>query len=378
MDFEELRASIPATRSMTYLNTGWAGPSPARVLERMRETAARESDVGPAGPDGLAYIRGIQAEARASAAKMINADVEEIVLTHGTTEGVNIVLHGIAWEPGDKMLTTDLEHPALKAPSAILGDRRGLTVRPVAISPQASADECIEAVRAAITPNTKIVALSHIMFTCGLRVPATEITALAHEMGTMVLLDGAQTGGQIALDMREIGADFYTISGQKWLMGPTGSGALYVRRDRQGLLTPLFRDAGAESRSGLAMHALASQGAVARAGFDEAIAINLELGRERVEARTADLAARMRDGLGKIAGVTINGPTNAAIASAITAVAAEGWEPGPLADALWERHRIAARTVTFPPGVRFCTGPFNDEGDVDRTVEALSSLAREA
>ena len=375
MDFSELRASIPANASMTYLNTGWAGPSPARVIERMRATAQRESDLGPAGPDGMAFAREIDAEAKRGVGRLLNVSPDDVLLTHGTTEGVNVVLHGIAWEPGDELLISDLEHPGVKSPSAVVEEQRGVLVNRAVIPPDASADQAFAAIKASITPRTKLVALSHVMFTCGLRLPAEEIVRVAHEAGALVLFDGAQTSGQIALDLTAMNVDFYAISGQKWLMGPTGSGALYVNPARIGSLTPLFTRAGLDSRTGLAMHGVASLGVVDRAGFAEALAIHHELGADAVERRTAELASALREGLTAIAGVTLNGPAGGETATALTAISVEGWEPPALFEALWAQHRVVARAVVSPPGVRFCTGPFNDERDVEAAVGAVRTLA---
>jgi L-cysteine/cystine lyase len=247
MDFSELRASIPATSSMTYLNTGWAGPSPARVIERMRATAERESALGPASPDGLAYGREIEGEAKDGVGKLLNVSPDDVLLTHGTTEGVNVVLHGLAWEPADALVISDLEHPGLKAPSAVVEEQRGAAIARAIVPPNASVDEALTAVKNAITPSTKLVAISHVMFTTGLRLPANEIVRMAHDAGALVLFDGAQTGGHIALDLTAMGVDFYTISGQKWLMGPQGSGALYVHPARASSLTPLFTRDGLDS-----------------------------------------------------------------------------------------------------------------------------------
>ena len=210
---------------------------------------------------------------------------------------------------------------------------------------------------------------------CGLRLPAEEIVRVAHEAGALVLFDGAQTSGQIALDLTAMNVDFYAISGQKWLMGPTGSGALYVNPARIGSLTPLFTRAGLDSRTGLAMHGVASLGVVDRAGFAEALAIHHELGADAVERRTAELASALREGLTAIAGVTLNGPAGGETATALTAISVEGWESPALFEALWAQHRVVARAVVSPPGVRFCTGPFNDERDVEAAVGAVRTLA---
>ncbi len=376
MDFEDLRRSIPGLDAMTYLNTGWAGPSPERVLARMREAALEESRAGPASPEGLALTKRTAEEATAAAAGLLRAAPEDVVLTHGTTEGVNIVLHGLAWEPGDELLTCDLEHPALQAPVALLEQRRGVTARSVALPPKASPAEALDVIGSAMTRRTKLVALSHIMFTCGLRLPAAEVAKAAHDAGAMLLLDGAQTGGQVLLDMAEIDADFYAISGQKWLLGPTGTGALYVRSDRHELLAPLLQAPGVGHQTGLAALTLASDSAVLHAGFAEAVRVHSELGPDRVEARVIELAARLRQGLSAIESVEMIGPDDPASSCGLTSIAVAGRTPEALAGALWERYRIAARSVRHPAGVRFSTAAFNNEGDVDRAVEGVAELAR--
>jgi selenocysteine lyase/cysteine desulfurase len=356
---------------MTYLNSGWAGPSSQAVVERMREAALAESAGGPAGPEGQAYASEIEAEAKASAASMLGVSADEVMLTHGTTEGANIVLHGMEFEPGDVLLTSDLEHPGIRTPSAVLAQRRGVDVRTISIPPDADTKQCVDAVTAALTPDVKLVALSHIMFTCGLKLPADEIVRAAHDAGAMVLLDGAQTAGHIQLDLKAMDVDFYASSGQKWLMGPTGCGSLYVRPDRKGLLTPVFNGEGFDHRAGDLLYQLASQGVVARAGYAEAIRIYNELGPASVQAHNDVLAARLRAELASVAGISINGPANGSTCSAITAVSLGGRDPQAFAEALWERHRVVARYVVSPPGVRFCTAACNNENDVDVAVEAV-------
>ena len=296
------------------------------------------------------------------------------MLTHGTTEGVDVVLHGLAWEPGDELLTCDLEHPALDAPAALLAERRGVSVRRVRLSPKASADEALDTIRSAITPRTKLLALSHIMYTCGLQLPAADIARAAHEAGAMVLFDGAQSAGHVRLDMTEMGADFYAVSGQKWLLGPAATGALYVRRDRHELLAPLVHAPGVGFSTGLDALALTSGSTPLRAGFAEAVGVYEKLGPGLAESRVRQLAARLRDGLSAMHGVAVTGPDDPAASCGLTAVAADGWAPADLADALWERERVAARSVGYPEGVRFSTAAFNDAGDVDRALEALRKL----
>lgn len=359
--------------SMTYMNAGWAGPSPSRVIERMREAGERESAGGPAGPEGRAFAASVEEEARTEAAGLYNVDPADVLVTHGTSEGVAIALFGLDWQPGDVLLTTDLEHPGIDSPVAVL-EERGVEIRRASIPPDASSDACIEAMRANLDSRVKVAALSHIMFTTGLRVPAEEIVAAAHEVGALVLLDGAQTGGHVAMDFAAMGVDFYATSGQKWLMGPTGSGAFYIRPDRRELLKPMLRQPGA-GRPGLGVYSLASQGVAERAGYAEAVRINRELGPERVEEHAFGLAAALRGELSGIGGVSITGPADGPTSCAITVITVEGWEATAFVEALWETHRIVARHVAHPPGIRICTAAFNNESDVELAVAAIAELA---
>ena len=377
MNFQELRDDIETTRRMTYLNTGWAGPSPRRVLARMAAAAQQESDAGPAGPDGLAVVRSIAAEAVTSAARILGAGEDEVALTHGTTEGVNIVLHGLDWAPGDELITAELEHPALAQAATVVEQRRGVVVKRVAFPSDASPAQMLAAVTDALTHRTRLVALSHVQYTCGLRMPAREIADAAHRSGALVLYDGAQTGGHLRLDMREIDADFYAISGQKWLLGPTGAGALFVRREAAERLRPLFAPSAERGRGrDLRPYEMTSHAPAALAGFAEGIAISEELGMAAIEQRTHALGDRLRAALASIPGVRLTGPTAPETACGLVSIAIDGLEPSELAAQLWEQHHVVARTVNFPAAVRFSTAHFNDESDLARAAEAVEQAAK--
>ena len=379
MDFQDLREDITAARQMTYLNTGWAGPSPGRVLARMAAVAQGESAAGPAGPGGLAVTRPIAAEAAAAAARLLGAGEDEVALTHGTTEGVNIVLHGLDWTPGEELVTAELEHPALAHAAAVLEQRRGVVVRRIAFPSDASPAQMLSAVTGAIGKRTRVVALSHIQYTCGLRMPVREIAEATHQVGALLLLDGAQTGGQVRLDMAEIGADFYAVSGQKWLLGPSGTGALFIRREAAELLRPLFAvEAGRGRGRSLRPYEVTSHTPAALAGFAEGVAISEELGMEAIEERTRALGDRLKAALASIPGVRLTGPTAPETSCGLVSASVEGIEPAELAAQLWEQASVAARTVNYPAAVRFSTAHFNDETDLNRAAEAVARAARRA
>ncbi len=132
MSLTALRESIRATRDVIYMNTGFTGPSPELVLARMREVFEKEASVGPASVEGLAQSRAIADEAREVIASLLNADVDEVAMTHGTTEGLNLAVYGLDWQPGDEFVTCNLEHPAFATPANVL-EERGIDVKRVEV-----------------------------------------------------------------------------------------------------------------------------------------------------------------------------------------------------------------------------------------------------
>jgi selenocysteine lyase/cysteine desulfurase len=387
MSLTSLRESIRATRDVIYMNTGFTGPSPEPVLTRMREVFEKEATVGPASVEGLAQSRGIAEEARQVVASLFNAGVDEVAVTHGTTEGVNLIIYGLDWQPGDEFVTCNLEHPALATPANVL-EERGVTVKRVEVPADASSGEALELLSSAMTEKTKLVALSHVQYSCGLKLPAKQLVEAAHRVGALIALDGAQTGGQLNIDVKDIGADVYSISGQKWVLGPNGTGAVYISSDAQRRFSPLFNTHSIADARGVLGDApgganpmmrfrIASQSPALTAGFMTAVGLLQDIGMDTVEAHCKALGDRLRQGVASIPGCGLTGPASGDATCGLSAVTVEGWEPRQLVDALWERWRIAVRAVNFPPAIRFSTGPFNTEGEVAKALDALKTLALE-
>jgi L-cysteine/cystine lyase len=387
MSLTTLRESIRATRDVIYMNTGFTGPSPEPVLARMREVLEKEATVGPASVEGLAQTRQIAEEARETVASLLNADVDEVAVTHGTTEGLNIAIYGLDWQPGDEFVSCNLEHPALATPGNVL-EERGVTVKRVEVPANATSGDALELLSSAMTQKTKMVALSHVQYSCGLKLPAKQLIEAAHRNGALIALDGAQTGGQLDIDVKALGVDVYSISGQKWMLGPNATGAVYINSEIQRGISPLFSthavaDARAMPADGpgggnpMMRFRIASQSPALTAGFTTAIRLLQDVGLDAVEAHCNALGDRLRQGAASISGCGVTGPAGGDATCGLTALTVEGWEPRQLVDALWERWRIAVRAVNFPPAIRFSTAPFNTEAEVDKVLDALKTLAGE-
>lgn len=380
MNVAQLRELLPITQDTVYMNTGWAGPTPTVVQGRIAATLEQEARLGPAASAGLTFVRGVAEQARQATAALVGAQEEEVWITHSTTEGVNIVVHGLPWQPGDELLICDLEHPALTVPAGVLAERLGVKVVNAVVPTLAEQAQVLEIVRRSLTPRTRLVALSHIQFTCGLRMPIKAITEAAHAMDIPVLVDGAQSVGQIEVNVEDLGVDFYAMSGQKWLMGPVGTGALYVRSQRRGSMEPRFTTNRMESerpteRLSMARFSLTSQNPGLVAGFAEAVRIHREIGSRETEARAMELGDLLRERVTSIRGCELLSPRLAESACGLVTVRLDGWEPADLVAALQEEFKVVARAVHNPDGVRFSTAYFNTEGEVDRVGEVLETVA---
>ncbi|MGB3682695.1 MAG: aminotransferase class V-fold PLP-dependent enzyme [Rubrobacteraceae bacterium] len=224
------RASFPALadNDYAYFNSGGSGPPPLYVVEAMRATDDLCS--GPAYLQGAGfYARQAEAYARAreAAARLVGADPEEMALTQSTTQGMSLGAYSINWEPGDEVISTTTEHPGCLVPLHALRSRFGVEVK--LVSPPVTAEKIEEA----MTDRTKLIALSHVDWTTGEVLPLEEICAAARERGVLTLVDGAQSVGNMPVDAPATGADMYAFTGHKWVLGPEGMGAFFVRPDCQ-------------------------------------------------------------------------------------------------------------------------------------------------
>jgi selenocysteine lyase/cysteine desulfurase len=201
------------------------------------------------------------------------------------------------------------------------------------------------------------------------------------------MLDGAQTGGHIELDMDRSGFDFYSIPGQKWLLGYEGSGALYIRREHLERIHPahtggrgIARPADANNFQPVAdsMEKFlgGSVSVPVQVAFLEATKFVEEVGIKNIEARNLDLADSAKAKLAEIPGVTVNSPLKRADSSGLVSFAIAGQEPIPIVEQLWENHRLVVRQVGNPAGVRASLHFFNTEAEVDLLVDGVRELAK--
>lgn len=223
MTFDEARALFPVLERFAYLNAGTLGPLARPTLVAMEERLRFEQELGRGGHRWFKTVLELRARVRERLAALLGASPAQMALTGSTTDGCNIVLSGLELGVDDEVVTTDSEHPGLLLPLHVSGAR----VRVAEVSARPTAD-ALATILSCITPRTRLLALSHILWTTGQLMPVQE---LKRESGLPVLVDGAQSVGAIPVDVGEL--DYYTVSCQKWLCGPEPLGALYVRDPEQ-------------------------------------------------------------------------------------------------------------------------------------------------
>ncbi|HEX7144248.1 MAG TPA: aminotransferase class V-fold PLP-dependent enzyme [Gaiellaceae bacterium] len=219
MTFEEARALFPVLERFAYLNTGTLGPLSRPTLAAVEERLHFDQERGRGGHGWFMTVLELRARVREQLAAQVGASPGQMALTSSTTDGCNIVLSGLELGPDDEVVTTDSEHPGLLLPLHVSGVRVG--VAKVAGRPT---EDALSSILACITPRTRLLALSHVLWTTGQVMPVHD---LKRESALPMLVDGAQSVGAIPVDVGEL--DYYTVSCQKWLCGPEPLGALYVR-----------------------------------------------------------------------------------------------------------------------------------------------------
>lgn len=239
IDKEAVRQQIPVVQQVAYLNTGTAGPLAEPTIRAMAEEAAAEAHEGRIGMAGFMEFFQTLGTLRSTLAAFVGAADGEVGLTHNTTEGMNIGILGLDWKPGDRVVTTTLEHGGALIPLYHIHRRYGVEIEFADVG-LGGREETLQALENAIQPGTRMVVVSHVSWSTGAILPLAEIAHLAHRAGSLVVVDGAQSIGAIPVSMHDTGADVYAFPGQKWLCGPEGTGGVYVNQNVLDQFSPTF------------------------------------------------------------------------------------------------------------------------------------------
>ncbi|MCL4168990.1 UNVERIFIED_CONTAM: hypothetical protein GTU68_014555, partial [Idotea baltica] len=247
-DINAIRADFPILsrevhgKPLVYLDNGASAQKPQVVIDAITHAYAHEYANVHRGLHTLSNIATEKYEAvRGTIARFLNvADEDQIVLNSGTTEGINMVAYSWAMprmQAGDEIILSVMEHHANIVPWHFLRERQGVALKWVDVDATGALDP--QAVIDAITPRTKLIAITQVSNVLGTKVDVKAICDAAHARGVAVLVDGSQAAVHMPVNVDDLGCDFYAITGHK-LYGPSGSGAIYVHKDRLAEMRPFM------------------------------------------------------------------------------------------------------------------------------------------
>ncbi len=377
-----IRSQLPALDHAVYLNTGTAGPLPEEAADALQDAFAAEVSHGRIGPTVWQTHRSLAAETRQEVADLLRTAPDRLALMHHTTDGLNAAGLGIPWGPGDALVTTDLEHAAVQLVVGALRARYGIEVRIARLVDATSPSEAAEAVARQMNARVRAIFLSHVSYASGFVLPLAEIAHLARRFEALLVVDGAQSVGALEVHPGELGADFYTVSGQKWLCGPEGTGALWVAPGQEERLRP-----GAMGYAGVATvdaegyyqpHPGARRLEVGTvfhpglAGWTASLRWLSRIGWPQIWARTYDLAEMLRTALGEIPSVTVLTPPEHAglVSFRVANVAAED------AVRLLGSKGFLVRSIPGWDAIRVSCGFFLQEEEIERVASEVAVLGR--
>ncbi|HEY3227555.1 MAG TPA: aminotransferase class V-fold PLP-dependent enzyme [Planctomycetota bacterium] len=378
---------------MIYLDnaaTTWPKPeSVYRALDEFARNAA--ANPGRSGHRMAVAAEAKVGEARARVAKLLNAESpDRIILTLNATDALNIAIKGIL-RPGDHVVTSVLEHNSINRPLAALEQAGAISV--TRLPAEADGSLSVDALREALTPATRLVAVTHGSNVLGVVNDAAALGDAAMRHGAVLLLDASQTAGVVPIDVRAQQLDLVAFPGHKGCLGPMGTGALYVRA---GISLRPFREGGtgfgAESELQPEAMPFRLEGGTPNAHGLAGLAAGLEFlereGVAKIGAHERDLALKFAEEARRIPGITVWSGRSPAKQIGPVSLSVQGREPGEVGAALDERYGIACRPGlhcapgthrflgTFPKGtVRFSFGYFNTAADVAAAAGALREIA---
>jgi L-cysteine/cystine lyase len=378
---QQIRQEMPATTEHVYLNTGTFGPMPSCVIKTMEAYLEQDWRKGRLGEAAFTRMGNTYEDARKSLARLLNASDGETALTDNTGEGLNIIINGFNWRAGDEVITTNHEHFSALAPLYQIRERYGVVIRTADLGPKGDRPVA-QAIAELITSRTRLIVLSHVSWMSGAVLDVGEVAAVAHERDIPVLVDGAQSAGAIPIDVKALGVDFYAIPMQKWLCGPDGTGALYVRSESLNRVTCTYvgyfsakheENVEWELADTAQRFELGGRQTAAVAGQAAVLHWMAEtIGMDWIYKRIASLNAYACNALQTIPAVSLLTPEPGA--SGLVAFLFDGHDDAEVVKQLAQQHNIYIRNLHSTHALRVSTGFYNTREDIDKLVQTLKKM----
>ena len=386
----QLRADIPLTRECAYFQSGGRSPVPNSTRQSIAKALEEETLWGLI-PGTATTVHDKAERARELLAALLQVSADELAWTQNTSHSMRLATNSLPWKQGDRLAITSAEHIGTMSLTRGVEQFTGnhATVIPVGDGKDYSPDVFLERLDRLLTSDHRLLIISHVTSMDGRRLPVVEATRIARDRGVKVLVDGAQSVGQLLVNVSEIDPEFFVGSLSKWLLGPAGAGYLYVARRQLPEYRPDFMPdpypkneshGGAEIRLSAANRTeIGSANRSLRAGAAHAIDTTLRIGLGEIERHNRELTDRLRNGLRRTSGIEPVTPSVWDLSSAITSVRLPGCSVAQVQELikrLGHDYRVVVKHQWDFEGMRVSVASFNDEEDVERLLEGLEQLLR--
>lgn len=331
---------------------------------------------------GSWYFRTVQWENKDKAAERLAATFggspDEVAITRNATESLDIIISGYPWQKGDEAIFAEQDYGSIQNMFILASRRHGMVNKIVSIPNHPKSDgEIVKIYEDAITPNTKLMMVSHMVNITGQILPVKKICDMAHRHGVDVMLDGAHCIAHFEFKIDELNCDYYACSLHKWLSVPLGSGLLYVKKDKINKIWPLLAPyeldhANIKNLNHIGTHPVATDLAV-----NNALDYYEKIGAERKEARLRFLQLYWSDKVRNIPKINVNTPADPSRSCGIANVGIEGMEPTDMAKILMDKYKIYTVGINYAGvvGCRITPNIYTSTEELDVFVQALKEMA---
>ncbi|WP_276166664.1 aminotransferase class V-fold PLP-dependent enzyme [Zobellia alginiliquefaciens] len=358
------------------LESGYYNIIPTPTLEGLHK------NIDKINYEGSYYMRTVQWENKArmteKLGEIIGTTNKNIIITRNATESLDMVIMGMDWKTGDEAVYALQDYGAMKLMFEQVAKRYGVINKEVSVPNHPKSDEEIVAVyEKAITPNTKLLMVSHMINITGHILPVKKICQMAHEKGVQVLVDGAHCIGHFEFDITDLECDYYGSSLHKWLAVPLGTGLLYVADEHIDTLWPIFAEAKREPGDISRLNHTGTIPVYHDLTIENAIDYYNLLGGAKKEARMRYLQEYWTSKVRNLPGILLNTPQETYRACGIANVGIEGMEPADLAKKLLDDYQIFTVAVKYANvnGCRITPNVFTTTDELDTFVKALKEMA---
>ena len=389
---DDLRADIPLTRQYIYLNSCTFGPVPRSIQACMADALRAENEeiIAIRGKEAGVRFYSRAEQARGTLADLLGVSAGDVAWTYNTTTATRLAIMGIGWQPGDKLAVTDVEHVSTNRAAAGLAQSRGVETTVIPSTGPGEAvyagpDLFLEQLDRLLTPAHRMLVMSHVSNIDGRRLPVTEAARMARARGVRTLVDGAQSLGIFTVDAAAIGADFYSGSVHKWLLGPPGIGFLFVSSNSRKEFNPFDflvhkGDTGDAERAPMTASALCELGTAnyaLRIGAGACVETARRIGLGKIEERCRLLTARLRAGLRLVPGIRVASPEEWELSSSVTTIQLDEGTPERcqrFVERLLEEYGIVVKYRPEICGVRIGVAGFNTNEEIEQFLAATVHL----